>query len=182
MMLRYSPTEVLPDRLVACRRRTGTSYRCTLMIGYRTPERYEPVPRRVVEGVRVAGWGGVVLPRTRVSDYRVFPVVEIDSQVWEERIAGGHAPELDRSTLRIWESWTTAMGVSPPRPAVAIVGFVSTAGKPTDALNALDSLSGYGSGLWLTSGGRGPPHGHCRNSTSPRSSLFVNRPAISIFS
>lgn len=126
------------------------------MIGHRTPERYESVPRRVTDGVRAAAWDGVVLPRTRVSDYTVFPVVEIDTPVWEERVAGGHGPELDRSTLAIWESWTTDMGASPPRPAVSIVGFVSTSSKPADALNALDSLAGYGAGLWLTSGARGP--------------------------
>ncbi|NUS92119.1 MAG: hypothetical protein HOQ36_06840 [Nocardia sp.] len=83
-------------------------------------------------------------------------MIEIDTQVWEERVAGGHGPEPDRSTLGIWESWTTALGASPPRPAVSIAGFVSTAAKPTDALNALDSLAGYGAGLWLTSGVRGP--------------------------
>jgi hypothetical protein len=126
------------------------------MIDHRTPERYESVPQRVVDGVRAAAWGGVVLPRTRISDYLVFPVVEIDTQVWEERVAGGRGPELDRSTLGIWESWTTDMGASPPRPAVSIIGFVSTTHKPADALNAFDSLAGYGAGLWLTSGARGP--------------------------
>jgi hypothetical protein len=33
---------------------------------------------------------------------------------------------------------------------------VSTAEKPADALYALDSLAGYGTGLWIMCGGRGP--------------------------
>ncbi len=114
------------------------------------------VPARVVHGVRVSGWPGVALPRTRVSDFAVYPVVKIDEQVWAERIANGHGPELDRSTLLIWESWTPDLGEMPPRSPLSIVGFVSTAEKPADALYALDSLAGYGAGLWITCGGRGP--------------------------
>jgi hypothetical protein len=44
-----------------------------------------------------------------------YPVVEIDEQVWAERVANGHGPELDRSTLLIWESWTPDLGEMPPR-------------------------------------------------------------------
>ncbi|MEV4238023.1 hypothetical protein AB0J47_22915 [Nocardia sp. NPDC049737] len=126
------------------------------MASQRISGRPDAVPPRVEEGVRAAAWAGVVLPRTKVSDFTVFPVVEIDVDVWTERVAKGHGPELDRSTLVIWESWTPDLGELPPRPAVSIVGFVSIALKPSDALNALDSLAGYGAGLWLTSGTRGP--------------------------
>lgn len=118
--------------------------------------RHPVVPDRVVHGVRASGWRGVALPKTRVSDFAVYPVVEIDERAWAERVENGQCPELDRSTLRIWESWTSDLGEIPPRSPLAIVGFVSTAGKPADALFALDSLAGYGAGLWITCGPRGP--------------------------
>jgi hypothetical protein len=114
------------------------------------------VPARVVHGVRASGWPGVVLPRTRVSEFAVYPVVEIDEQVWAERVENGHGPELDRSTLLIWESWTADLGEMPPRSPLSIVGFVSSAEKPGDALYALESLAGYGAGLWIVCGARGP--------------------------
>ncbi|WP_280274101.1 hypothetical protein [Nocardia wallacei] len=114
------------------------------------------MPAGVEHGVEAAGWAGVVLPQTTVSDFTVFPVVEIDAEVWEERVKKGYGPELDRSTLVIWESWTTDLGEMPPRPAVSIVGLVSTATRPADALYALDSLAGYGAGLWIATGVRGP--------------------------
>ncbi|QIS23817.1 hypothetical protein [Nocardia terpenica] len=114
------------------------------------------MPARVERGVHAAGWRGVALPRTKVSDFLVFPVVEIDAEVWAERIEKGQGPELDRSTLVIWESWTADLGEMPPSPAVSIVGFISTATRPAEALYALDSLAGYGAGLWITTGVRGP--------------------------
>ncbi|WP_063125794.1 hypothetical protein [Nocardia fusca] len=51
----------------------------------------------VHHGVRQAGWDGVVLPETKVSDYTVYPVVAIDTQVWADRTTAGQRPELDRS-------------------------------------------------------------------------------------
>lgn len=118
--------------------------------------RHATVPASVVRGVQASGWTGVVLPRTRVSDFAVYPVVKVDEQVWAERVEYGHGPELDRSTLLIWESWTSDLGESPPRSPLSIVGFVSTAVKAADALYSLDSLAGYGAGLWITRGARGP--------------------------
>lgn len=126
------------------------------MMSVSVANRHAAVPARVVHGVRASGWPGVVLPRTRVSDFAVYPVVEVDEQVWAERVENGHGPEPDRSTLLIWESWTADLGEMPPRPPLSIVGFVSTAEKPADALYALDSLAGYGAGLWITCGARGP--------------------------
>ena len=114
------------------------------------------VPEAVADGVRSIGWRGVVLPRTRVSDLAVYPVVDVDERVWVERLENGQGPELDRSTLLIWESWTAGLGEMPPGPPLSIVGFVSTAKKPRDALYALESLAGYGAGLWVMSGARGP--------------------------
>lgn len=119
-------------------------------------ERRAVVSARVEAGVRAAGWDGLILPRTRVSDFMVYPVVDVNTAVWVQRVEEGHGPERDRSTLFIWESWTADLGAMPPRPAVSIVGFVSTATTAADGLYALDSLAGYGAGLWITTGARGP--------------------------
>lgn len=126
------------------------------MMSVSVANRHAAVPAWVVHGVQASGWPGVVLPRTRVSDFAVYPVVEVDEQVWAERVENGHGPELDRSTLLIWESWTADLGEMPPRSPLSIVGFVSCAEKPGDALYALDSLAGYGAGLWIMCGARGP--------------------------
>lgn len=126
------------------------------MMSVRVAGRHPAVPDWVVNGVRASGWRGVVLPRTRVSGFQAYPVVEIDEQTWAERVQNDHGPELDRSTLLIWESWTPDLGEMPPRSPLSIVGFVSTAEKSADVLHALDSLAGYGAGLWITRGGRGP--------------------------
>ncbi|MGV9674330.1 hypothetical protein ACWDSJ_03525 [Nocardia sp. NPDC003482] len=126
------------------------------MTDQRTSGRQCVAPPQIEDAVRAATWCGVVLPRTKVSDFMVFPVVEIIPDAWTERLVNGYGPELDRSTLGIWESWTPDMGDPPPRSPVSIVGFVSTAMKAADALHALDSLAGYGAGLWLTSGSRSP--------------------------
>ncbi|WP_459549238.1 hypothetical protein [Nocardia sp. X0981] len=115
-----------------------------------------PVPDHVRDGVREAGWPGIVLPLTKVSDHTVFPVITIDPDVWFDRISHGQGPELDRSTLAIWEAWTNDLGAPPPRPPVSIVGFVSTATTPTPALDALDAIAGYGAGLWVSTGTRRP--------------------------
>ncbi|WP_040839781.1 hypothetical protein, partial [Nocardia brevicatena] len=90
----------------------------------------DAVPGHVRDAVREAGWYGVTLPRTRVSDYTVHPVITIDQRAWADRMTAGQQPELDRSTLALWEAWTDDLGASPPRPAVSIVGFVSTTPGP----------------------------------------------------
>lgn len=113
-------------------------------------------PGAVHAGVHAAGWDGVVLPETKISDYIVHPVITIDPHVWADREAAGQRPELDRSTLALWEAWTADLGAPPPRPAVSIVGFVSTATRASAALEALDALAGYGAGLWLVTGARRP--------------------------
>lgn len=111
-------------------------------------------PGAVHAGVRAAGWDGVVLPETKISDYTVYPVITIDPHVWADREAAGQRPELDRSTLALWEAWTDDLGAPPPRPAVSIIGFVSTATRAAVALDALDALAGYGAGLWIATGAR----------------------------
>ncbi|WP_280507123.1 hypothetical protein [Nocardia flavorosea] len=129
----------------------------------------DTVPGHVRDAVREAGWPGVTLPRTKVSDYTVYPVVTIDPRAWADRTTAGQPPELDRSTLAFWEAWTEDLGASPPRPAVSIVGFGSTTPRPAAALETLDALAGYGAGLWvahadpdrvdiLVYGRRGPVH------------------------
>lgn len=62
----------------------------------------------------------------------------------------------DRRTLAVWESWTADLGAPTPRPAVSIVGFVSTATRAAAALETLDALAGYGAGLWVATGPRRP--------------------------
>ncbi|WP_063127608.1 hypothetical protein [Nocardia fusca] len=114
------------------------------------------VPDHVRDAVRAAGWNGVVLPRTKVSDYTVHPMVTIDAHIWADRVTAGQRPELDRSTLALWEAWTADLGAPPPRPAVSIVGFVSTATRAATALETLDALAGYGAGLWIATGPRRP--------------------------
>ncbi|WP_157228941.1 hypothetical protein [Nocardia brevicatena] len=76
--------------------------------------------------------------------------------MWDERVSKGQGPELDRSTLTLWEAWTEDLGAPPPRSAVAIVGFVSPATTPSAASDALDALAGYGAGLWVATGSRQP--------------------------
>ncbi|MEU7634357.1 hypothetical protein AB0C34_31040 [Nocardia sp. NPDC049220] len=114
------------------------------------------VTEHVHTAIRAAGWRGRVLPQTQVSDYTVYPVIDVDSAVWAERVDKRQWPELDRSTLAIWEAWTADPGEAPPRSTVSIVGFVSTASRPASALHALDSLAGYGAGLWIAPGSHGP--------------------------
>lgn len=111
-------------------------------------DRAHPQVSGIHRAVSVAGWGGIVLPATRVSGYQVYPVVTIDQVAWEMRVKSGCGPELTRSTLALWESWMPEMGAAPPPSAIAIEGFVSTV-RPSAALCALDSLAGYGAGLWL---------------------------------
>src|SRR5690606_37010529 len=68
-------------------------------------------------------WPGIVMGAMRVAGRLVRPVVEaLPAAV--ERLRVGAGPELDRSTLAMWESWQGDMGVPPPQPPVRIVGFV----------------------------------------------------------
>lgn len=113
------------------------------------------VPSSVRAAVQAARWPGVVLPRMRLGGYRVYPVVDIDPNIWADRIRNGHGPELDGSTLAIWEGWAPDLGPMPPRTPLAIVGLVSDV-RPQAALNALRFLSGVGGGLIVSTGRRGP--------------------------
>lgn len=113
------------------------------------------VPEAIAAAVEVAGWPGVALPRTRICGRLVYPVVDIDPDVWDERLQAGHLPELSRSTLKIWEGWTTDLGPMPPRTVLSIVGLVSD-GRPQAALDTLCALGGAGGGLLVSTGLRGP--------------------------
>ncbi|WP_207549173.1 DUF1643 domain-containing protein [Mycobacteroides chelonae] len=119
------------------------------------PPRFDPVPEAVIEGVKAAGWPGIVLPQMRMGGYLVYPVVDINRQAWDERLAAGHGPELERSTLKIWEGWAPDLGPMPPPTVLSITGLVSTA-RPQAALNALTFLGGAGGGLIVATGSRGP--------------------------
>jgi hypothetical protein len=118
-------------------------------------KRHPGVPTAVSTAVQAAGWPGVALPRTRICDYLVYPVVDIDPDGWEQRLAEGHGPELSRSTLKIWEGWTPDLGPMPPRTVLSIVGLVSDS-RPRAALDTLCALSGAGGGLMVSTGQRGP--------------------------
>ncbi|MBF9318028.1 hypothetical protein [Mycobacteroides chelonae] len=118
-------------------------------------QQHQDVPTAISTAVQAAGWPGVVLPRMRLGGYLVYPVVDIDSDIWDERLRNGHGPELDCSTLKIWEGWTPDLGPMPPQTPLAIVGLVSD-GRPQAALNALCFLSGVGGGLIVSTGQRGP--------------------------
>jgi hypothetical protein len=92
-----------------------------------------------------AGWTGTVLDPVRLSGRLVVPVVEILSAGWD-RILAGLGPELDRSTLAMWESWRAGMGVSQPGRPVRIVGFVAE-GSWRCVMATASWLSGYGPSL-----------------------------------
>jgi hypothetical protein len=83
-----------------------------------------PGHARTMVAVRAAGWSGVVLDPVRLSGRLVRPVVDILPAGWD-RVSAGVGPELDRSTLAMWESWPAGMGASPPGAPVRIVGFVA---------------------------------------------------------
>lgn len=116
---------------------------------------HQGVPTAISKAVQAAGWPGVAMPRTRICGRSVYPVVDIDPAAWEERLADGHLPELRRSTLQIWEGWTSDLGPMPPQTVLSIVGLVSD-GKPQAALDTLCALGGAGGGLLVSTGQRGP--------------------------
>ncbi|MEU7769590.1 hypothetical protein AB0B25_31610 [Nocardia sp. NPDC049190] len=68
------------------------------------------IPEHVHAAILAAGWSGIVLPETKVSDCVVYPVIDVDPAVWAERLAKQQGPELDWSTLAIWEAWTDDLG------------------------------------------------------------------------
>ncbi|MCV7288162.1 hypothetical protein H7J87_22835 [Mycolicibacterium wolinskyi] len=102
-----------------------------------------------------AGWSGLVLPHLTLSGFSVLPVVDLDEQVVGQRLRDGQPPQTDASTLAVWEGWDADLGPMPPRSPLSIVGFISTA-SPRRAIYALDVLAGYGAGLVVFDGVRGP--------------------------
>jgi hypothetical protein len=116
----------------------------------------DQVPGGVSNAARLAGWPGTVLPALRVSGFPVLPVVIIDDAAWAHRHEHRARPELDMSTLAIWEGWMPELGPAPPRSVATIIGFVSTAPQPRQARYELESLSGYGAGMWVATGARRP--------------------------
>lgn len=107
----------------------------------------EGVPVRVLKAVASAGWPGTVLPRTRLSDHLVYPVVKVLPAA-QERIRLGQLPELHYPMVALWEAWPAWLDGKPPAPAVEMVGFVSEA-PWRRALDALDRLACFGAGLIL---------------------------------
>lgn len=98
----------------------------------------------VAAAVSVA-WPGILLGPTRLSGRQVYPVVEV-LPAGLERMSAGVGPELDRSTLAMWESWPGGMGASPPGRPLGIVGFVA-AGTWRCAVTTSAWLAGYGASL-----------------------------------
>lgn len=99
----------------------------------------------VAAAVSVVAWRGLVLGPTRLSGRLVQPVVEV-LPAGLDRVSAGVGPELDRSTLAMWESWTDEMGASPPGRPLRIVGFVA-AGTWRCAVTTAAWLAGYGASL-----------------------------------
>lgn len=91
------------------------------------------------------GWPGVVLPKLRISSFKVFPVV-----AWLEggrqRFLQGRGPVTDRPTLSEWEDG------GPPTP-LKIVGFVSDGPAPS-SVDKLKALAAYGAGAMLVPSAR----------------------------
>ncbi|WP_131807758.1 hypothetical protein [Mycobacteroides abscessus] len=105
--------------------------------------------RQVVQrAVDSAGWDGIVLPYSRLSDYQGFPVIS-----WEigarERFRFGPGPVLVRQALTLWERWPLGVSTLPPPSPLRIVGFVSVATwRP--AFSAVCELAGKGAMMILT--------------------------------
>lgn len=111
----------------------------------RPPAEYVPV--RVSNAVAAAGWPGVALWRTRMSDHLVYPVVEVLPAA-HERVRLGQGPQLHYPTVALWEEWPDWLDGAPPARAVGIVGVVTEA-PWRRALDALDRLACFGAGLIL---------------------------------
>jgi hypothetical protein len=102
---------------------------------------------KTMVAVAAAGWSGMVLDPVRLSGRLVHPVIEILPAGWD-RVSAGVGPELDRSTLAMWESWPAGMGASPPGAPVRIVGFVAE-GSWRCAVATAAWLAGYGPSLMV---------------------------------
>jgi hypothetical protein len=90
-------------------------------------------------------WPGIVLGSMRVAGRLVRPVVQVLPAA-AERMGVGAGPELDRSTLAMWESWPAGMGELPPPRPVRIVGFV-VEGRWRAAVSTATQLCGYGASV-----------------------------------
>ncbi|MFV8142275.1 hypothetical protein ACNQR7_32430 [Mycolicibacterium senegalense] len=117
--------------------------------------RFDPVPDRVAAAAAAAGWPGIVLPRLNIADLRVYPVIVPNVEVWRQRVITRQRPELDLSTLALWESWTPDLGPMPPESALTIVGFAAT-GPAQRAAAAVAYLGSLGAGLVVATTKRRP--------------------------
>lgn len=100
------------------------------------------------EAVDIACWTGTVLPMVRFSRFLGYPVISWTGHA-DKRLHQGWGPELDRSTLSLWEAWPDEIPHPPPEPAVRIIGFVSAATwRP--GMQAARELCGYGAGMVFT--------------------------------
>lgn len=102
----------------------------------------------VADAVGVAGWPGIVLPRTRVLGVAVYPVVEFSGAL-RARVAQGWGPEFDIATLAMWESWPAEFLNRPPPAPLRVVGVV-VALSLRRALTAARLLAGVGATMVVT--------------------------------
>jgi hypothetical protein len=110
----------------------------------------EATPAQALAGIAVAVsrvWSGVLLAPTRVSGRLVRPVVRV-LPAGIERIRAGSGPELDRSTLALWESWRADMGEQPPARPVRVVGFL-VEDRWRAAVSTAVRLAGFGASLMV---------------------------------
>jgi hypothetical protein len=109
---------------------------------------------RVERAVEVVLAGGSVLPRTELSGFHGYPIVEWSIGV-ADRLQHGFGPMLDRPTLSLWESWPPGVDSAPPVSPLTIVGFASTASWQY-AYRAARELRGFGATLVVTDTKPGP--------------------------
>lgn len=102
----------------------------------------------VQAAVDAAGWKGIVLPYTRMSDYYGFPVISWSVGA-RERFRFGPGPVLVRPALVLWERWPLGVSSLPPPSPIDIVGWVSVSTwRP--AMRATCALAAKGSMMILT--------------------------------
>jgi hypothetical protein len=99
----------------------------------------------VVDAAVGGMWPGIVLEPMRLAGRLVRPVVQALPAA-TDRIRVGVGPELDRSTLALWECWPADMGELPPPRPVRIVGFVAE-GRWRVAVSTAAQLCGYGASV-----------------------------------
>ncbi len=114
-----------------------------------------PVPAHIVAAVHAARWPGILLPKLSIGGSLVYPVIAPNLPAWHQRVAARQHPELDPSTIVLWESWTEDLGPMPPATALSIVGFVSDA-RAHLARRAVNALRGLGAGMVVHTGVRRP--------------------------